>query len=316
MFEAFSDTNTSVMAAASESIYGQALSRQIRYERYCEIPEGVRHVELSPNRRDGISQAWAEDWLDVDVNNLQHNVFTALLAKGLCETEGTDPETTELVVRSLLVHDLKEYVINVDTDAGDLTYDDAVRQGEAGYRQEHQELGMILRSSIFDMLDDDAVSAIEAALNDSKKPEPQSEAGKMIEIAERTGYVHSAINAFDAFVGGDDFEAVPSDTQRLMFCWMSENVLANHISRLVELSQTSPATEYFLSARSSDITDIFMTLSHPDMLAKIGKFYAEEGKDSPETRRAKFLEAYDDWTGYVLGETDAEIHVDTFIGPR
>ncbi len=293
LFEPFSQSNTVLMQAVAQSDYGRALNGQIRYERYCYISEGVKHLALSPERRQEIRQLWGETWLDCDVNNLQHNTFTAYFGKCIAELDNLDTNTAERAVRALLVHDLKEYVFDPNVHEGDLTYDEMQRRGSANYSLEHQDLASMLRAEQdFFRLDEETITDIENILNDSKLKPPQTEAGLLVEKAERLGYVHSALNAIQICVDskwdGVDFE------QRKRFAWMCENVLANHIPRLLELATNFESVRVFLESRRADIDLAFYILENPVVIRDIGKLYESDGADATE-RHEMFVEAARQW---------------------
>lgn len=304
MFSPLGESNTELMLAVQGSIYGQALDRQIRYERYCKIAGQVKHVELPDEQRDMISERWAGDWLDVDVNNLQHNVFTAVLAQAICEADGVDEATTQRVTRALLVHDLKEYVLDPKLHDGDLTYDEAQKLGEAGYKQEHMELAEILGDDIFSMLGAEDRAEIVVDLNDSKAKPPQTKEGQIIEIAERLGYMHSALNAAGLVVDTGGLREQPDDEQLNMFAWMAQNVLGNHVVRLVELAGDFDSIKIFLSERSGEIDDAFDALLDPGIAEAVGALYLAEGKDDPNLREEMLVEAMLCWFDYKRSELE------------
>ena len=296
IFEPFSPGNTELMVAAQQSVYGVALARQIRYERYCYIEEGVAHLELGPARRDEVHQTWTREILDADVDNLHHNTYTALLGQAICDTEAVDHETKGLVVRSLLVHDLKEAVLDVSVHEGDITYDEAVRRGQASHMAEHAELGDILRQEphLFG-LSEEQVSEVEHALNDSKEHPPRTEAGQLIEITERIGYMHSALRACHVATA----EASLHGRQREMFFWMAENVFGNQLSRLIELAPNRPSVRTFLDERAEDISLVFAYLMEPWTTRVVAELYLTEGKDDPAKRRAMRDTALQKWLDYL-----------------
>lgn len=301
MFEGFGERNTELMLAAAESDFGQALNGQIRWEQFCFIAENVKHRFLPDERKQEVSHVWGEQWLDADVNNLQHNPFTALMGLAICRMEDVDEATTDRVVMALLVHDLKEYIFDPHNDEGDVIYDEAVSRGHEAAKQEHLELGEILRSDDFPMLSDDDVEQIIADLNDSKLPEPQTQAGSIIEIAEKFGYVHTGINANYARYPqyrGEDTET-PNVEQLDMFKWQTDNALANHIPRLVQLSSRYKSVEWFLDQRSDDIAEAILDLNGEYDQKVVGQLYTMNGQDAQE-RRNKWDRAVESFIDYEL----------------
>ncbi len=297
--EAFSERNTELMLAVGRSVFGQALNQQIRYERYVHIPEGVAHLNLPPDRKKEVHANWTESLMDADTNNLQHNVLTALIGRHVCQVDEIDEETTELVVKTLLVHDLKEYVLDPNTDLGDETYDDAVRKGAEGYSKEHHELGEILKSSDFSMVSCHEIEQIVEALNDSKispsEGGPKTQAGQIIEIAERLGYMHSALRAQRAV---DEYYFDFDHPQKDKLLWLSENVLGNHITRLIELAERSETVRQFLANRQSEISNAINLLCHPSSRFTVMSLYIDEGKEDPHQKAEQFTEAVRQWYSY------------------
>lgn len=297
IFEPFSPENTGLMLAAQQSVYGEALSRQIRYERYCYIEEGVSHLELEPDRQAEVHRIWTTELLDADVDNFQHNVFTANLGNWICQQEGASEATTELVVRSLLVHDLKEYVLDIALHEGDITYDEAQKRGETEFAKEHAELGEILRAEAEHFgLDEVSITDIEATLNDSKLKPPQTEAGQMVELAERIGYMHSGLQAFE-LATSDDVSIDPQ--QKNMLLWMAENVVSNQLSRLIAVSTDRSSVRKFLDEREIVITKTLAVLLDPAITRLVAQFYYSEGKDDVKTRLDLRNGASRAWLGYL-----------------
>lgn len=299
IFEPFSAQNIELMSATQQSIYGEALARQIRYERYCYIEEGVAHLDLEPARQTEIHQTWTREILDVDVDNFQHNAFTALIGSWVCEQEGVDEATTELVVKALLVHDLKEYVLDTDLHEGDITYDEAQRRGEIEFAKEHAELGEILQheTELFG-LDEATIDQIVAALNDSKLKPPQTQVGRVIELAERLGYVHSALRAMEVVVaGGAQLQ------QQNHLLWMCENVLSNQLPRLVELATRSAAARNFFAGREQSITRALAVLLDKHATQVVFTLYEDEGKDEAIHRLKIRDTAAEMWLDYAENQS-------------
>jgi hypothetical protein len=180
-------------------------------------------------------------------------------------------------------------------DEGDVTYDEVRMRGQAAYAEEHRELGQILRNSKIGQLSEEEIDDVVEILTDSKQDQPQTEAGRLVEMAERTGYVHSAINAFKVAIGKEAFATRPSDNQTTMLYWMAENVFSNHIIRLIELSVISPAVRQFLLLRSEDITVIFSHLQHPTIHSQVFKLYEAEGKEDVMVRLQLFYDSLNAW---------------------
>ncbi len=281
MFESLGELNTEIMLAVAESPHGRALDNQIRWAQYCHIVEDVKPQFLPLERREEVVREW-EGLLDVDVNNLHHNNFTALLALAFCRMEGVSDEVTDLVVCMGLVHDLSEAIFNPDTDEGDVMHDEAVARGQAAFEAEHLQLDDILGSDYFPMVSPELRQKIIEGLNDSRLAEPQTEPGKIFEIIEKMGYVHTSLNANKA---RHESKEVLSSEQIARFKWMADNGLANHIPRLVGLSERYTSLEWFLDQRADDIAEAIFDLNGKAQQREIGDFYQQKGQDVAERHR-------------------------------
>ncbi len=196
MFPPFSPENTDLMIEAADSPQGQVLDHQIRYEKYLSLPDGVDHRFMAEPEYSLTSIMW-QDLLGADVNNLQHNPYTALIGKWICIQENVDADTMIRVERMGLVHDLAEAVFNPNTDRGDVSYDEAQKFDSNVVEQEHQEIGEILSQGCFSTISPDAIDQVVVDLNDSKQGAPNTIPGQIFAIAEKLGYVMTALNSFE-----------------------------------------------------------------------------------------------------------------------
>jgi len=292
----FSEDNTKLMLDAAASDYGQQLAQQIRYERYCDIAEGVAHYDLPPERQAAVVRDWCEEVLDADVNNMQHHPFTALVGQWACREDGLSDEISEQVTRALLVHDVKEARFTAE-DEGDLTYEDARVQGMAGFHKEHRELGEMLRAAKLGSLTDAQIDQIEADMNDSKMAEPETTPGKYIEIAERIGYLHSGTAAAlhtEQLLTETVYSTSTAAYASLLH--MAENCYGNSLERLVGLALDGykGVAQFLLLNREA----IGTTLSYIQLDEKaVWSKYEAEGKDDAYIgdRIAKLDQAADAW---------------------
>lgn len=288
MFEPFSPENTELMLAVAESPYGQSLAKEIRYDRYCFIVGSEKHTELPEILRREVSYIWAREWLDVDVNNLQHMPFTALLGQYACRLDGLDDETTNRVVRALLAHDLPE------AKDGDVTYDDDHARGHQGFKQDHKNLREILMSEHFPMLTSVDIDEIQSDMDDSKHEgatEPQTTEGLHIEIAERLGYIHAGITAGMVARSNNTLNR----QEQLGLVWMAENCFSNSLPRLIDLAPEYPSVTTFLTERKQQIAQTFGSILGD--IENIFDMYRREGKDSfhISERKYKCGQAFDAW---------------------
>jgi hypothetical protein len=288
MLEPFSSDNTQLMLAVRESEVGEQLQKQIRYERYCVIPEGIAHYDLPEDRQAEVTKQWCEDLLDPDVNNMQHHPVTALIGQWACEFDEVDAETKDRVVRALLVHDVKEVRFSA-SDEGDLTYDESHAQGMEGFQQEHNALARMLVE--YGFLDEAAANEVEADMNDGKKSQPETEHGQYVEIAERIGYLHAAGRAVEAAIN-IIVESEPNLEQYDRLLWMAENCYANSLARLIELSASHPSVAEFLRLRQSQIKYNLELIATTQ--SEILELYASDGKDAEHVaqRKQKFDHAF------------------------
>lgn len=305
MLEPFSPENTELMLAVQASPHGQALATEIRYDRYCFIAGNEKHADLPWPLKQEVAHIWAEEWLDADVNNLQHMPFTALMGQYACRLDGLDDETTNRVVRALLVHDLSEAKMEENSD-GDVTYDDDHARGHDGFKRDHHVLTTMLRSGHFPLNEAEIVE-IQADMDDSKREgtvTPETVEGQQIEIAERLGYIHAGISAFAVAEGTDGL----SRQEYLGLLWMAENCFSNSLPRLIDLAPDYPSVMTFLKERKRQIAQTFGGILRD--VENIFDMYCREGKNNFHIaeRKNKCGKAFEAW--FANGGTIPGIHTD------
>ncbi len=267
MLEPFNPEVTELMLHVQQSYIGKQLEVQSRYERYLEVPGGVSQFALSPEEQAAWSAQQCSKIYDADVNNLYHHTFTALLNLAACRIDNVDEYTTWRTTRNLMVHDVKEVRFSA-ADEGDLTYDDAHAHGAAGFHGEHRDLREMLTSDDFPQFTDETAAEVEADMNDSKLPEPETIFGQRIEIAERLGYIQSGANAAER--AGKMLDAawpeIPPEFSKTL--WMAENCFANSLERMIALAAIHESVQVALVGRGEKIArGIFMATIYQDQIA-------------------------------------------------
>lgn len=261
IFEPFGKRNTAIMLALEDSDWGRELVKQERYGRYMALPEDTDFKDLDDETKKEYLKFWAEYLIDTDVNNLQHNPHTALIAQAAGRLDSLPEQTIDTAVSILLVHDAKEARLS-DGDEGDITYDEAIARGTDHLKQEHFDIADMLKSGHFPMFTDEEADRVALYLNDSKRHaaglgDPESAVGQLVEIAERVGYQRAALSAYEAI------DRVATDRAPTGFnhaeqgdrlLWLAENATSNHLRRLIELADHRASTRYFLEANEAKIT--------------------------------------------------------------
>lgn len=282
MFESLSEQNAAVVEALEISTYKEVLSRSARYEQYLD--------KLSHDNEEMAFRAWAEDILDADVNNYQHLAVTALIARTVAGFEGLSSEESEDLEMLGWVHDLAEAI------HGDTTYDDVQKQGHEAHKRENLTLLDILCDGDFPISDEKAAQLV-SCLNDSKLADPETKLGLMFEIVERIGYVRTALVAHKAVRASEKDRFSPEQYNRLN--WLTENVFANHIERLVELSGNHASVRSFLDASAEEIDLAIFTLESDVAWMTISPYYEARG-DDVAMRENKWHDSFAAWINYEM----------------
>lgn len=138
-------------------------------------------------------EAW-EQLLDCDVNNMRHNLLTAGLGHIICQQEGASEAVTRNVVMTATVHDIPEFETGNDK-TGDIPH------GLVEQSDEEAEDIFLLRlgeNPAYPITSEIAKIAV-ATMADSKAEQRQTEEGELFRLAERLGYMRTAIIAHDAY---------------------------------------------------------------------------------------------------------------------
>ncbi len=124
-------------------------------------------------------------WLDIDFDNRQHLIKTAILAAGICDIEQADPETRRDTVLTALVHDAAESVVgdrNIHLKKDD---DDA---------EEIAILGQLISDGRLNLTEHELKTVVTTM--EDKHTDCATLAGKLFDLSEVVGYVYSGATAW------------------------------------------------------------------------------------------------------------------------
>jgi len=222
----------------SSTEYGQKLVNSVRWDRY--KPSDVPNIE------------W-EKLLGVDANNFKHLRLTYGIARqfikysdqlsdSLKDEELEDHQLNQKEQEDLLlaaiVHDWAEAV------TGDHSYDLKTQKDEETEFEEFKKLtGTIYKDK------EELLSRINF-VTDTIIKDTDSKLGKMFNIIERVGYLRTGLRSWEK-------TKETSGDLKVNLEWLTSNVVANQISKLIQYSETYPAVALYLKENRELINDAF-----------------------------------------------------------
>lgn len=226
----------------SATEHGDRLAQQVRFERY-KLPETTN-----------------EQWINLlgaDVNNLQHMPLTTGLTRDFIgrfndriesrpqPTAKISEEQAQLLCLTAMTHDWGESVL------GDSTYDHA---GTTKVAEKQAVTDIIQSLPLARNLDFySRINAAKEIVFDSS-----SHLGRIFNTIERVGYMRTALHAAHHARSG----SLPQNTNGLL--WLTENVLGNQVSELVDRAEEFPPVFDYLTVMSGAIHGAFeIVTEHP-----------------------------------------------------
>jgi hypothetical protein len=252
------------------------LEENTRYDRY--KPEEIYNRE------------WVK-LLGADVNNLEHMSLTYGLTRQFIKYNENPPATwdgpgpedarfnqqeKEDLLLTATVHDWGEAVV------GDKMYD---LKKDSDEEEELEVMQKITQGLYGEEESAELAGRIKTVLTDVL-PNRKSKLGKAFNAIERVGYLRTGLRAWDVS------NSLDQDKQELKtgLQWLTNNVLLNQISTLVDYAQSYPAVDAYLKQNADRISSAFDNL--PESV--FDKYDAHEvagNKAKFESAKAKWQEA-------------------------
>lgn len=212
-------------------------------------------------------------WLDTDFDNRQHLVKTAFLSAGICEIEGVDEDTTHAVVLTSLVHDAAESVVG----------DRNIHKKQAG---DDEEEVAILESMVADgrlNITVDEFEIVCAVMLDKHGEQCQTEAGKLFDMSEIVGYIHSGVTAWRT--AHDTGNNVPLE-QRELLKLLPVQVFARQLNLLWRYEADGKRTPGHVNATlEDDITTVLNFAADPGVIEAQYRHCLERGISEERAQR-------------------------------
>lgn len=265
------------------------------FERIANSP-AVLALEGQPRfdlfRHPGTTPEQWHQWLDIDFENRQHLIKTALLATGICELEHTDAPTARAVVLTALVHDAAESVV------GDRNY----HLKEVG--DDTEEIGIIdelVTSGELDLTSPEPDTVLE--IMGDKHSGKASDAGILFDLAEIIGYAHSGITAWRA--AHDNSTEIPAP-QREVLRLLPVHVFGGqfaHLRAYHDAGRVSPA--HFFDTFTDEISTILDYGAEVSVREVLHRHQVTSGL--PEEKSRQILADLETTTQLWLGRTGLRV---------
>lgn len=229
-----------------ESVYGQCMSGHIRFERFKPA-----HIN---------NEQW-RDLLGGDVDITQHMPVTYGMSRAFlnyyrnhAQENGNGVEFSEEDEHILLLAAMTNNW--GESRTGNISYDQKTVDIEKEEKDAYRE--------IFTELQEDTIDVKERMLVERTIFENDTKLGRAFDAIQKTGYLRTALLAFEASRKTDD-EVLAEHLQ-----WLCGNVLSNQITILIEYSKSYPPVRAFLEDRRELISEAFDSIT-PETFSKHGQ---------------------------------------------